>query len=161
MPRNSHLFTAENLDKTQYLLNLIARHRMKMALPQFLPTLKSHSTGNLTRVDNVFCLEHLLNSVIKCYVNEKNRPAKTDDFPIIMQIDMVIPKATNMMRRNFKEAEWDKMLTFINDRLNSHPHPEPITSTDALEEKINMLNVTVKEVIRKFVPPALVTPYTK
>jgi hypothetical protein len=59
-PRNTHLFTHENLDLTQLLLNMLGRHNMKMMLPPFIPTLKSHSTGNHTRVDDVFCNEELV-----------------------------------------------------------------------------------------------------
>src|ERR1700735_1375941 len=70
-PRNAHLFTKNNLDLTQPLLNMLNRFNMKMALPAGIPTLKSHSTGNHTRVDNIFCNDDLLDMVIKCYTDEE------------------------------------------------------------------------------------------
>jgi Endonuclease-reverse transcriptase len=48
---NAHLFTWENLELTQPLLNMLGRHNMKMALQAYIPTLWAHSTGNHTRVD--------------------------------------------------------------------------------------------------------------
>jgi hypothetical protein len=77
---NSHLFTQANLDLTQLLLNMLGHHRMKMALPAFIPTLQSHSMGNYTRVDNVFCTEGVLNNIIKCNTNDETCPPKTDHF---------------------------------------------------------------------------------
>jgi len=86
--RNAHLFTHENLDLTQPLLNLLARHSMKMALPLFIPTLRAHSTGNHTRVDNVFCTEDLMNAIIRCKTDNATHPVKTDHYPIITQLDI-------------------------------------------------------------------------
>ena len=134
---------------------------MKMTLPQFILTLKSHSTGNLTRVDNVFCSESLLNSIVKCYVNAKNRPAKTDHFPVITEIDTLVPKAEREERQNMKEAEWDDMLEFIHTKLSGQPHPAPITSTADMDKKIKFLDDMVQEAIKKFVPLTKITPYTK
>jgi len=54
---NTHLFMKENLELMQPLLNMLGRHNMKMALPAYTPTLQSHSTGNHTRVDNIFCTQ--------------------------------------------------------------------------------------------------------
>jgi hypothetical protein len=55
-----------NLNDVQMLLNLLARHGMKMALPKDIPTLESTATKNYTRVDNIFCSEELLEAFISC-----------------------------------------------------------------------------------------------
>ncbi|KAF8237143.1 hypothetical protein L208DRAFT_1518974 [Tricholoma matsutake] len=60
--RNTHLFTRENLDLTQPLLNMLGRHNMKMVLPPYIPTLCSHSTSNHTQVNNLFCTEGLMDA---------------------------------------------------------------------------------------------------
>ena len=39
---------------------------MKMALLAFIPTLWAFNTRNHTRVDNIFCSENLLDSIIEC-----------------------------------------------------------------------------------------------
>jgi Endonuclease-reverse transcriptase len=46
--RNSHLFTRDNLDEAQVLLDAIAEHNLHMALPIELPRLKAMATGNYT-----------------------------------------------------------------------------------------------------------------
>ena len=69
----------------QTLLDLIARHRMKMALPEMHPTLRAMATGNLMRVDNVFVSDTLLDSVVKCYGN-RDWPGLFSDPPGKMPI---------------------------------------------------------------------------
>jgi len=80
-PRNAHLFTHDNLNLTQPLLNMLGRHNMKMALPPFIPTLRAHNTGNHTRVDNVFCTEAIMDAIVKCTTDDASRPVKTDHYP--------------------------------------------------------------------------------
>ena len=79
-PQNSHLFTKCNLDLAQPLLNMLDKHKMKMALPPLIPTLQLHSTGNHTRTDNVFCNEDLLDYFIKCDTDNTSCPIKTDHY---------------------------------------------------------------------------------
>ena len=66
---------------------------MKMALPAYIPTLQSHSMGNHTRVDNVFCTEDLLDTIIKCNTDNVACPVKTDHYPIVTQLDIYAPKS--------------------------------------------------------------------
>ncbi|KAJ3980695.1 hypothetical protein F5890DRAFT_1419104, partial [Lentinula detonsa] len=73
-PRNHHLFTARNLEAAQHLLSLNARYRMQMALPEHLPTLCTHNSGNYTRVDNVFCSEDLMENITVCRTIPAKRP---------------------------------------------------------------------------------------
>ena len=72
-PWNFHLFTEHNLVLAQPLLNMLDEHKIKMALPLLIPTLQSHSTGNHTRTDNVFCNKDLLNYFIKCDTDDTSR----------------------------------------------------------------------------------------
>ncbi len=80
-PRNSHLFTDRALERAGHLLQLIGRHHLKMPLPAFIPTLRAFSTGNYTRVDNVFCSDELLPAFIQCTVDHAAQPPRTDHFP--------------------------------------------------------------------------------
>src|ERR1700735_3982447 len=100
-PRNAHLFTKHNLDLAQPLLNMLSKFRMKMALPPGIHTLRSHSTGNYTRVNNVFCNEDLLDTIIKCNTDDASRPIKTDHFPIITRLDIHTPTVVQAHRLNF------------------------------------------------------------
>ena len=105
-PCNSHLFTKHNLDLTQPLLNMLNCFNMKMALPPFLPMLCAHSTGNHTRVDNIFCSEDILDMIIKCYTEDESRPVKMDHYPIITTLNIQAPKATHLPRLNFCSTDW-------------------------------------------------------
>jgi len=73
---NAHLFTHERLTLAQPLLNLISSYNWKMALPKDIPMLKSFVMKNLTQVNNVFCLEGLLDSFISC--NKPQTPPSKD-----------------------------------------------------------------------------------
>jgi hypothetical protein len=75
--RNQHLFTTENLAYAQPLLDLLARHRMAMALPRDIPTLRAFRTKNHTRLDNVFCSTSLLPLYITCTTDPEQMPPKT------------------------------------------------------------------------------------
>ena len=86
--QNNHLFTNSALTLTQPLLNMLGQYNMKMVLPKDTPTLKASSTGNYTRVDNVFCSENVLQAIISCDTNPSRRPLKADHYPIITIFDI-------------------------------------------------------------------------
>lgn len=77
-PRNHHLFTTANLEAAQRLIN----NDLHMTLPKLIPTLKVFTTGNHTRVDNIFCTRNLVDRVIVCNTLPSHKPIKTDHFPI-------------------------------------------------------------------------------
>ena len=64
--RNSHLFTSNNLDAAQILLDLLTDYDMIMALPKNIPTLRATCTKNLTRPDNIFCSNYLRILLTQC-----------------------------------------------------------------------------------------------
>jgi hypothetical protein len=139
-PRNAHLFTTENLDLTQLLLNMLGRHNMKMALPAFIPTLRSHSTGNHMRVDNLFCTENLMDAIIKCNTDDTARPIKTDHYPIITLIDIHAPKTTWEARQNFCRANWTELGKTLKANLANLPTPTEIENIEAFDNKLKALN---------------------
>jgi hypothetical protein len=57
-------------------LNLLRWHNMKMALPPYIPMLWAHNMGNHTRVDNVFCTEELMDTIIKCKTDDAGDQSK-------------------------------------------------------------------------------------
>ena len=64
--RNKHLFTTTNLEAAERLIDSTILFDMEMALPPGQATLKSFSTGNRTRTDNVFCSNQLSSAILKC-----------------------------------------------------------------------------------------------
>jgi len=108
--RNNHLFTNGALALTQPLLNMLGQHDMMMALPKDTPTLQASSTGNHTRVDNVFCNANLNRAIVSCDTNPSRRPLKTDHYPIITIIDIAVQVSEEEVRLNFRMANWPKFI---------------------------------------------------
>ena len=80
--RNAHLFTTEQLDRLEEIINLMTNKDLELLLPHGTPTLQAFSTGNLTRPDNTLGSTHLANRMTKCDMEPENRPPKTDYFSI-------------------------------------------------------------------------------
>jgi len=59
--RNAHLFTRENLEKSQSLIDAVTELDLQMVLPKDTPMLRALSSGNYTRPDNVFISSLLTN----------------------------------------------------------------------------------------------------
>jgi hypothetical protein len=160
-PQNTHLFTTNNLELTQPLLNMLGRHNMKMALPALIPTLRSHSTGNHTQVDNVFCTENLVDSIIKCNTDDAARPIKIDHYPIVMQIDIHTPKTAWEPRRNFCLTDWTEFGKTLKSNLANLPMPTEIADVETFNSKLKTLNDTIQDTIMKHVKLMKPSPYMK
>jgi ribonuclease HI len=160
-PRNEHLFNRSNLDKAQTLINLISKHSMAMALPPFIPTLKSHSTGNLTRVDNVFCSEDLIDTIIECRTNITNRPIKSDHFPIITKLNIAPTRFKPVPKLNFKDVDWDELSTNIKQNLATLPKPTPINNIQDFTNRLQNFNKAIWDAINNHVEETKPSPYSK
>ncbi|SJL06791.1 uncharacterized protein ARMOST_10133 [Armillaria ostoyae] len=160
-PRNSHLFTDAALRRAGRLLQLVGRHHLKMPLPAFIPTLRAFSTGNYTRVDNIFCSDELLPAFIRCTVDHAAQPPRTDHFPIISTIDISPPRSDFEPRRNFRKVEWQKFYDTLKERLNTLPPPSEIEDNEQMYRMLGDLNNIVQEVIDKYVPWTKPSPYAK
>jgi Endonuclease-reverse transcriptase len=146
-PRNAHLFTRENLDLTQPLLNMLARHGMKMALPPFIPTLQGHNTGNHTRVDNVFCTEDLMNTIIKCNTDDATCPVKTDHYPIITRLDIHAMRTAWEPRPNFRLTDWGELIKTLRTNLTNIPTPIEIENIKDFNVALDRLSQAIQEAI--------------
>lgn len=103
--RNLHLFTNPNLNEAQLLIDLVADYNLVMTLPARLPTLQSLTTGNYTRVDNVFISADIAQIVDSCTTMPELRPAKTDHMPIITELDLAVERVCSRKRWNFRRAK--------------------------------------------------------
>ncbi|KAF8223896.1 hypothetical protein L208DRAFT_1515704 [Tricholoma matsutake] len=134
---------------------------MKMVLPPYIPTLCLHSTGNYTRVNNVFCTEGLMDVVIKCNTEDVMRPVKTDHYPIITQIDIYAPKTAWKLRQNFRLADWTELVKTLKDDLANIPPPTEIVTMQEFDDKLKVLNITIQNAIEKHVKLTTPSPYSK
>jgi len=62
--RNAHLFTREILERSQLLIDTLAKFDLQMALPRDVPMLHVLASGNYTRHDNMFISSLLTDTVI-------------------------------------------------------------------------------------------------
>ena len=160
-PRNHHLFTNRNLEMAEPLLKLIARHHMKMALPEQMPTLRLMSTGNFTRVDNVFLSDTLLGSVIKCTTRPQDLPPRTDHFPIETVLNVSAPLVETEPRRNFRCIDWDEFIKTLQVKLGRLPAPAKIHTIEEFREKVRAFDEAVDSTIEEDVPLARPCPHSK
>jgi hypothetical protein len=160
-PRNCHLFTNQNLDMAELLLSLIARHHMKMALPEGMATLRANSTGNFTRVDNVFLSDTLLNTVIKCTARPEDLPPRTDHFPIETILDISAPLVEATPRRNFRAVDWEDFNKALQTRLGRLPPPTKICTINEFRERTRRLDKVVDDTIAEKVPFSRLCPHSK
>jgi len=158
--RNNHLFTNAALELTRPLLDMIGRYHMKMALPKDIPTLKASSTGNLTRVDNVFCSESLLNAVISCDIEPDRQPVKADHYPVITVLDVAVNTGHQELRHNFRMADWKGVRETVEERLRDKGKGR-IRDVEEFERRLKVLDAAVEEAIRLHVPLLKLSPFTK
>lgn len=95
--RNSQLFTTNNLQAAQILIDTAFRHSMQMVLPQGINTLEHTTSKNWTRPDNVWIDSKLIDKVAMCDVLPAKRPNCTDHLPILLTLD-ISPNRTNTQK---------------------------------------------------------------
>jgi hypothetical protein len=134
---------------------------MKMALPALIPTLRSHSTGNHTRVDNIFCTENLMDNIIKCNTDDAARPIKTDHYLIVTQINIHATKTEWEPRRNFRLTDWTELEKTLKSNLTDLPTPTEITDIETFDRRLKTLNDTIQNAITKHVKLTKPSPYMK
>ena len=91
--QSSHLFTTNNLDTAQILIDLLADFSMSMVLPKDIPILRATCTKNLTWPNNVFCSSGILGIITQCMTLSDLKPPCMDHFPIVTTLDASMEKA--------------------------------------------------------------------
>ncbi|CAK5280784.1 unnamed protein product [Mycena citricolor] len=158
--RNQHLFTNRNLRLADPLLQMLARHSMVMVLPKNIPTLKAHSTGNYTRVDNVFCSADLAKSFTLCNTAPTLRPPCTDHMPILSELIINVGTCAQTPRRVWRAADWKGFRNTLATHLEAHP-PKPLRSPGDIEAEIETIDTAINIAVDKHVPLAKPCPHTK
>lgn len=99
---NAHIFTRQNLERSELLMRYLAEFGMDMALPQGVATLEATRTKNRTRPDNVFCTEGVMERLRHCAALPADRPACTDHFPVQTIFDIPMAAAPLRPRHDFR-----------------------------------------------------------
>lgn len=159
--RNSHLFTHENLDKAQILINCTDDLGLQMILPRNLPTLKAMATGNYTRPDNVFASPGIVERLASCKPIERETPPRTDHFPIVTRIVTSTAKTVDKEIFNFKETDWKEFRKDLQPKLANIPTSEVIETRETFNNRLKALTEAIQGTISKVVPRSKITRYAK
>ena len=156
--RNTHLFTEKALDQAEELINLLSIYDMHMLLPASIPTLEATRTKNLTRPDNIFASEDLVDCLLTCNTAPELRPPCTDHFPIQTTFLLDVPRVTPRTYRNFRKVEWNEFRTNLALRLADLPDPtNPLTTREQFDAMLavlmNVLTATIQETVPITKPP--------
>ncbi|KLO04409.1 hypothetical protein SCHPADRAFT_790171, partial [Schizopora paradoxa] len=132
-----------------------------MALPASLPTLEACSTGNLTRVDNVFVSRSLREDVVQCSTQPEDRPGKTDHYPITTTLEWDVERIQEEPRRNFRDVEWKAFRDTLRAELEADGGPEHVRSVDDLKKLYAVVMAAVDKAIEAHVPISNPCPHQK
>jgi len=112
-------------------------------------------------VDNVFCSDELLNTIIKCKMDNTAHPVRMDHYLIIMQLDIHMPKETWAARQNFRLADWPKLVKTLKNNLANLPPPTEIKNAQVFTDRLKVLNETIQKAIKEHVKLTKLSPYLK
>ncbi|KAJ3792890.1 hypothetical protein GGU11DRAFT_653855, partial [Lentinula aff. detonsa] len=130
-----------------------------MALPEHLPTLCAHNSGNYTRVDNVFCSEGLMENIAVCRTILAKRPVLTDHIPIQTIVDTRAPHADQRNRWNWSKTDWGKFKERMRQELEKIPHPRELNNTDEFHDALNNFDDIFNRLREELVPKAKPSPH--
>ena len=138
-PRNTHLFTPQNLRRTEILTNYLSKYDLEMALPAALPTLQATRTKNYTRPDNVFCSSNLLERLQTCTVRPELRVSKTDHFPVQTVFETPTRAAAPRHRRDFQQVDWSEFDAALSAKIEARAATQEITSMEQFDTVLDNL----------------------
>ena len=159
--RNTHLFTRSNIERAQVVLDLAADNDMEMALPKDIPTLRALNTQNLTRPDNVFISNSLIDSLTYCNTEPELQPVKTDHFPIITKISMSTTTHEEPERFNYKGTDWDKFRKKLEENLHDITKHKSIPSIPIFDAALQDINNVIAKTMEEVIPKVKHTPHRK
>ncbi|KAF9486936.1 hypothetical protein BDN71DRAFT_1437226 [Pleurotus eryngii] len=144
--RNLHLFTRQNIEAAERLLEMTDRYGMVMRLAKGTPTLQATRTGNYTWVDNVWCAEELQGAVLKCDTEPSLRPPKTDHLPVITEMSIDMEKRDPRMRKNFRAADWEAFRERLGEALAGFGRPTEIYEIEEFERRRNQIEEAIQSI---------------
>lgn len=158
---DDRLFTAKALEDAGRLIEILADHNLKMALPKGQPTLEHMVTKRYSRPDNVWCTEEVFDLIIRCEVDPSLRPPATDHFPIATYIDLPQARSVQRTSYNFRAADWEDFQENLAIRLLEIPPPQPITTEQQFREAAEDLTAVLQDTIRTRIPENKPCPFSK
>jgi hypothetical protein len=123
--------------------------------------LEASNTKNLTRPDNVFCLETLQSAFIQCEVKFHLCPVNTDHYPIISSIDLNSDWMNPPSQFKYHDTDWDLLNTSLANRLDMIDQPAELTNQGQFHTTFKALTRVISETVEEQVPKVKPSPYLK
>src|SRR5882724_2199808 len=113
---NHHLYELEEFISP--LIDLLYKHDMVLVLPKGIPTYQT-CTGNWTRPDGVWCTSSPDDPIIRCDVLPYIRPPAADHMPVIIVVDLPLPRSAVLPMLDFRNGDWPKISDALKRKLDS------------------------------------------
>ncbi|KAJ3792421.1 hypothetical protein GGU11DRAFT_667339, partial [Lentinula aff. detonsa] len=133
---------------------------MHMTLPEHLPTLCAHNSGNYMRVNNVFCSEDLMEHIMTCDTVPTQRPILTDHIPIGTIINTRTPYVDQQTQWNWAQTDWDKFTERTREELEKLEAPREL-NVMAFHKALKMIDDLFIGLRDELVPKAKPSPYQR
>ena len=134
---------------------------MVMLLLKGIPTLQTMVTKNWTRVDNVFAMHNTEHLVVACNTDPRQRGPGTDHVPVLTTLDLEIPAAAAISRRNFRAVDWSKFRQMLTDQLDKIPGPRTLLNESQFQEVVDDLMTALQAAIEHAVPLSKPSPHLR
>ncbi|KAG2056084.1 hypothetical protein BDR06DRAFT_825087, partial [Suillus hirtellus] len=129
-------------------------------LPCGIPTLQSTSTGNWTHPDNVFGMEHMVNTVISCDTNPALHGPCTDHVPIQLTLDLEMLWDKDEPHCNWHDTDWEEFQKHLKDLLAPFPLV-PLVTEEEFQQAANRLTQAIVSTTEAKVLFAKPCPHSK
>jgi ribonuclease HI/exonuclease III len=158
---DTRLFTNDNIEAAETLIETIADAGLELVLPAGIPTHCHNVTKRWTRLDQVFLSEHSHNILITCDTRADCRGVNTDHLPIVTELNLEATMAKEVTLHNFREVDWERFRAALSIRLGQQQPPKVITTQEDLDAECLKITTDIQETIAREVPSTTLTPKTK
>lgn len=159
-PAHTQLFSSQNLDAAEALLDFVAQYDLQMALPAARPTLRT-AVNTFTRPDNVFISPALVDFLISCSTIPDRQPPGTLHFPIRTDLDISKIHAEQATRHNVRATDWKAFRERLTEKLADLPAAKEIETEEEFYRCLNALTEALQATIKDIVPVSKTSPFSK
>ena len=159
--RNHHLFTATATAEAEKLILALADYNIVMTLLKHLPTLQLMMTKNWTRVDNVFCMDNVIDSVITCDTDPGTSGPGTDHVPIHTMLKVEVALNPPISSHNFRMVDWENLRVQLGEWLEHLPDTKELKTIEDFNTAVDALTPIIQDTIEVTVPLSKPVPHSR
>ena len=156
--KNNTLFTKEAMEQAEILIHILADFSLDLALPSGIPTHKHNITKCWSRLDQVFAVEHTIESVITCEALPNQQGPNTDHFPILTVLSLEANRTMPWSIRNFRDVDWEEFKKVLADKVKHWGVLNMIKTQSELDHECMRLMEALQKTIEEKVPETRLGP---